>query len=217
MNFFDKSKAVICFLRHGQTDWNLQFKMQGREEVPLNQSGIAQAVDCAKGLKKAKDECGIEFTKIVSSPLSRAVDTAKIIKEETGCEIFEIDERVIERDFGELSGLVYEEYSKATFNNVPEIKTVETVEALLERINAFIKEKIKIGERVLIVTHGAVTRIFARYSEKSAHIPPDFEHSIDNCHLVCYTYDGEKTTLEAYNVSPWDMSNLLTKEEDDEN
>ena len=172
MNFFDKSKAVICFLRHGQTDWNLQFKMQGREEVPLNQSGIAQAVDCAKGLKKAKDECGIEFTKIVSSPLSRAVDTAKIIKEETGCEILEIDERVIERDFGELSGLVYEEYSKATFNNVPEIKTVETVEALLERINAFIKEKIKIinsSSNIIHVTmnnkrksvHNAVSKILS--------------------------------------------------------
>lgn len=216
MDFFDKSKAVVCFLRHGQTDWNLCFKMQGREEVPLNQAGIEQARDCARGLRQAKNEAGLTWTKIISSPLSRAVDTAKIIQEETDCALLEIDERVIERDFGELSGLVYEEYSRATFNNVPEIKTVETIEALLERINNFIKEKIKIGERVLIVTHGAVTRIFARYSEKSAHIPPDFEHSIDNCHLVCYSYDGEKTMLEAYNVSPWDMSKLAKREENNE-
>lgn len=213
MDFFDKTKAVICFLRHGQTDWNLQFKMQGREEVPLNETGIAQARDAALGLRDAKQRAALTWTKIISSPLGRAVETAKIIKEAVECDNFEINEGVIERDFGELSGLVYEEFSRATFNNVPEVKTVETVEDLVKRTNDFIKGNVSIGERVLVVTHGAITRIFARHSEKSAHIPPDFEHSIENCHLVVYTYDGEKTTLEAYNVSPWKMAQLVLEGE----
>lgn len=209
MNFFDKTKAVVCFLRHGQTDWNLQQRMQGREEVPLNENGIAQARDAALGLKKARDEAGLSWTRIISSPLGRAVNTAKIIKEAVECECFEIDERLTERDFGEMSGLVYDEYSRATFNNVPEVKTVETIDALMERVNSFIKDNVKIGERVLLTTHGAITRIFARNSEKSERIPKDFEHSIDNCHLVVYTYDGEKTVLQAYNISPWDMTELV--------
>ena len=213
MDFFDKSKGIVCFIRHGQTDWNLQARMQGREEVPLNETGIAQARECAKGFKDALDRAGISWTKIISSPLSRASDTAKIIKDAVGCEYFGIDERIIERDFGEMSGLVYEEYSRATFNNVPEIKTVETIESLMERLNAFIKDNVKMGERVLIVTHGAVTRIFARESEKSDKIPPDFEHAIGNCHLVLYTYDGEKTILQAYNVSPWDLAELAKENE----
>ena len=130
-----------------------------------------------------------------------------------GCEYFGLDERVIERDFGELSGLVYEEFSRATFNNVPEVSTVETIEALMERANDFIRDNVEKGERVLIVTHGAITRIFARNSEKSDKIPPDFEHSIKNCHLVIYTYDGEKAVLQAYNVSPWELSSLALEEE----
>lgn len=211
MDFFDKNKGVLCFLRHGQTDWNLQFKMQGREEVPLNETGIAQAKEVARGLKKAKDEAGITWTKIISSPLSRARDTAEIIKNEVGCDEFYTDERIIERDFGELSGLVYEEYSRATFNNVPEIKTVETIESLMERANDFIRDNVKKGERVLIVTHGAITRIFARNAKKSPSIPEDFEHSIKNCHLVVYSYDGEEATLEAYNVSTDELARLVTK------
>lgn len=213
MDFFDKTKGVLCFLRHGQTDWNLQFRMQGREEVPLNETGIAQAQEAAQGLKKAKEEAGLTWTKIISSPLSRALDTAKIIGEAVGCDSISTDMRIIERDFGEMSGLVYEEYSKATFNNVPEIKTVETVDALMERANDFIKDNVKIGERVLIVTHGAITRIFARNAKKSPHIPPDFEHSIKNCHLVVYSYDGVEATLEAYNISPSDMTRLAQGEE----
>lgn len=213
MDFFDKSKGVLCFLRHGQTDWNLQFKMQGREEVPLNETGIAQAREASIGLKRAKDEAGLSWTKIISSPLSRALDTAKIISEAVECDTLYTDERIIERDFGEMSGLVYEEYSRATFNNVPEIKTVETIEALMERTNDFIKDNVRVGERVLIVTHGAITRIFARNAKKSPHIPADFEHSIKNCHLVVYSYDGKEATLEAYNISPSDMTRLAQGEE----
>lgn len=211
MDFFDKNKAIICFLRHGQTDWNLQLRMQGREEVPLNEAGIAQAHECARGLKEAMQETGLCWDKIISSPLSRAVDTAKIIKDAVECGYFDTDERIIERDFGELSGVVYDEFSRATFNNVPEIKTVEEIDALMQRTNDFIKDRVKLGERVLIVTHGAITRIFARNAKKAPHIPEDYEHSIGNCHLVVYSYDGKEAVLEAYNIAPNELSGLIRR------
>ncbi len=209
MNFFDTSKGILCFIRHGQTNWNLEFKMQGREEIPLNETGIAQAHDCAAGLADALQKSGVTWTKIISSPLGRAYETAKIIRDAVGCEYFGIDERITERDFGELSGLVYEEYSKATFHNVPKVKTVETIEALMQRMNEFISDNVGMAERVLIVTHGAVTRIFARNSKKSPQIPPDFEQTIGNCNLVIYTYDGIETELQAYNLSPWELAKLV--------
>ena len=211
MNFFDKSKGILCFIRHGQTDWNLEFKMQGREEIPLNRTGITQAHECASGLAEAMRTAGVSWTKIISSPLGRAYETAKIIRDAVGCEYFGIDARITERDFGELSGLVYEEYSKATFHNVPEVKTVETIEALMDRLNEFIADNVGIGERVLIVTHGAVTRIFARNSKKSPQIPEDFEQTIGNCNLVIYTYDGTEVELQAYNLSPWALAELVNK------
>ena len=82
MNFNDKSKAIVCLIRHGQTNWNVEGRMQGREEVPLNENGIAQAKEAALGMKAACDAIGLRFNKIISSPLERAVDTAKIISDE---------------------------------------------------------------------------------------------------------------------------------------
>ena len=108
MNFNDKEKAIVCLIRHGQTNWNVEGRMQGREEVPLNENGIAQAKEAAKGMKTACDAIGLHFNKIISSPLERAVDTAKIIKDAIGCDYFGTDERWLEREsliFSELQAL----------------------------------------------------------------------------------------------------------------
>ena len=212
MNFNDTSKGIVCFLRHGQTDWNIQQRMQGREEVPLNETGIKQAQEAAAGFKEALDKASISWDKIISSPLGRAKTTAKIIADAVGCRYFGSDERLTERDFGELSGLEYDNYSKAVFNSVPEIATVETIESLLARANEFIHDNVKSGERVLVVTHGAITRIFARNSKRIESIPDDFDDAIGNCHCVLYTYDGEKTVMQAYNISPNEIVNYATEE-----
>ena len=77
-------KGLIVFVRHGQTDWNTKGLMQGREDIPLNETGLV-------------------FDKIVSSPLLRASVTAEAIAKALGCKNMFCDLRVTERDFGVLS------------------------------------------------------------------------------------------------------------------
>jgi broad specificity phosphatase PhoE len=87
------------FLRHGQTDWNLQGRLQGHTDVPLNRTGLAQARVAADIL--ANESIDI----IVSSPLVRALKTAAIISERIDRPIC-IDSQLKERSFGPFEGQI---------------------------------------------------------------------------------------------------------------
>ena len=93
----------IYVVRHGQTDWNVAGKCQGRTDIELNNTGIEQAKNTKGQLKKHNIDL------IVCSPLKRAIKTAEIINEETKCNII-IDERLIERGCGEVEGTTKEEW-----------------------------------------------------------------------------------------------------------
>ena len=70
-------KRDIYIFRHGETDYNVNKRMQGWLDVPLNKNGIAQAEMLYKKMSNIKMDC------IYSSPLSRALDTAKIVAKDT--------------------------------------------------------------------------------------------------------------------------------------
>ena len=88
----------ICIIRHGEIDWNLCGKLQGREDIPLNQNGIAQAKNCGLYLKSGK------WQAVFTSPLLRARQTAEIIAGAVQIpnSIYE-DNDLIERDYGKAS------------------------------------------------------------------------------------------------------------------
>lgn len=88
----------IIFARHGQTDWNAGGIYHGQEDVPLNEMGRRQAVALADVLK------GDHFDAIVSSPLSRALDTALAVAAGRGLEVI-TDDSLMEADAGEWVGL----------------------------------------------------------------------------------------------------------------
>lgn len=92
-------KREFLFLRHGQTDWNLQGRLQGHADVPLNDTGLMQARAAAEQLSNKTIEL------IVSSPLIRALKTAAIVAECVQRPI-EVDSRLKERTFGSFEGLV---------------------------------------------------------------------------------------------------------------
>ena len=193
-------KSIICFIRHGETDWNTKGLMQGRDDVPLNENGKNQAKNASLCLKNALDRCDFKFDKIITSPLSRASYTAERIGEAIGINQLIYDERLLERDFGILSGGHYDRYSKAVLEDTEE-KSVETVQSLLDRINSLISE-IKVGENVMLVTHGAVSRIYARNAKRADKVSDIDIGMLGNCHMVIYSYDGENILLEGYNISP---------------
>ena len=90
----------ILLTRHGQTEWNLLKKVQGKADIELNEKGIQQAEETRDFLKNEKIDL------ILCSPLKRALQTAEIINQGRNIRMI-IDERVSERDFGEFEGKNY--------------------------------------------------------------------------------------------------------------
>ncbi len=192
-------KSIIAFIRHGETDWNTKGLMQGRDDVPLNENGKNQAKNAAACLKNALDRCDFKFDKIITSPLSRASYTAEQIASAIGFDGLIYDDRLLERDFGILSGGHYDRYSKAVLEDTDE-KSVETVQSLLDRVNSLIKDSVNVGENVILVTHGAVSRIYARNAKRADRTREIDIGMLGNCNMVLYSYDGENILLQGYNI-----------------
>ena len=89
----------FLFLRHGQTDWNVEGRFQGQTDIPLNETGLAQARTAATLLS------GQRIDRIIASPLLRALTTAQIVADQLALNV-EIDPRLTERTFGPLEGQV---------------------------------------------------------------------------------------------------------------
>lgn len=91
----------ICFVRHGETDWNVNKRMQGHIDIPLNAHGVMQAERLAKALQRT----GHHFDRIYSSDLERAFHTAKAIASPQSLDIT-IHPDLRERHVGKLQGLL---------------------------------------------------------------------------------------------------------------
>jgi broad specificity phosphatase PhoE len=89
---------MIAFVRHGQTELNRGGRLQGRLDAPLTDLGKQQAAALAVGFAPQP------VTRVLSSPLQRASDTARAIAAEHDCEV-ESDERLIEVDYGDWDGM----------------------------------------------------------------------------------------------------------------
>ncbi len=90
----------LILIRHGETDWNSEYRVQGHCNLPLNSNGLLQAEAIAEALKDEPVEV------IYSSPLSRALQTAETINRFHDKEII-LDDRLKEMDLGEVDGLYY--------------------------------------------------------------------------------------------------------------
>jgi len=89
---------VFAFIRHGQTDWNRDDRLQGSSDIPLNDTGRTQAHEAAELLRDG------DWHVVMSSPLLRARETAEIIAADLGIELGPSYPMLIERDYGTLEG-----------------------------------------------------------------------------------------------------------------
>jgi len=139
----------ICLIRHGETDWNSLGKFQGREDIPLNKTGIEQVQKTVNYLKKSN------WDEIISSPLARAKMSAEIIRKELRLKKIHEEIDFMERDLGKISGMTMEEAKR----NFPDgnYEGIEPLEKLQDRlINALTKWTNEFNEKnIIIMTHGA--------------------------------------------------------------
>ena len=171
---------MIYLVRHGQTDWNLEGRYQGRIDIELNSKGREQARKIKEKLKE------IKFDKVFSSPLKRALETAKIITDDD----IEIDERLIERCNGELEGKLKSEcVNMVDFTDENDSKLgIEPLLKFRGRIENFLSEVEKnySGKNILIVTHAGVSIYAKCYFEGE---PKDGNYSrykLKNCEVLTY-------------------------------
>jgi broad specificity phosphatase PhoE len=104
---------TIYYIRHGLTDWNVQQRLQGSHDIPLNAEGRGQAARCGDILRDliGRDGRAPHDLDYVASPLVRARETMVIVRAALGLvpDGFAVDPRLAEIDFGEWEGLTYAE------------------------------------------------------------------------------------------------------------
>jgi probable phosphoglycerate mutase len=148
--------SPFYYLRHGETDWNVDGRMQGHTDVPLNANGLAQAA-------RARDMlAGLEIATICTSPLSRARRTAEIVNEKHGRELVVIDE-LAECGFGPYEGQrAGDWYGKWLDGQTP--NGVEPRAGFFARALAGINVALMHKGPVLIVAHGGVYWAIQEYA-----------------------------------------------------
>ncbi len=147
------TETIIGLLRHGQTDWNIDFRLQGTTDIPLNETGVAQARSVAEHF------LGTKWDAVVSSPLSRARDTAALVSEIAGLPAVTVEPLLLERAFGIGEGLTYDEW-REKFRDLSVIPGGESLVELADRCWRLLEALLEQyrGQRVLTVSHGALIR-----------------------------------------------------------
>jgi probable phosphoglycerate mutase len=105
------SHPLFYFMRHGETDWNVEGRLQGQRDIPLNTVGYGQASACGEILRDllARDGRDPRAFDYVSSPLTRARKTMELVRAELGLDVAEyrMDARLAELSFGRWEGLTF--------------------------------------------------------------------------------------------------------------
>lgn len=174
-------------MRHGKTDWNALYKLQGRVNVPLNDEGRQMAVEAGK---KAKN---INFDVCFCSPLVRARETADLFLQGRDVPV-KVDERLQEMAFGEYEGQknCYEHPDWAVYNlfkdpaNYVADRGAESFDSLYKRTGEFLNEVVmplvNEGKDVLIIGHGAMNCSIIN-QVKNTPLEQFWDCGIGNCEL----------------------------------
>jgi broad specificity phosphatase PhoE len=147
------TNTVLGLFRHGQTDWNIDLRLQGTADIPMNEFGFAQVRTASEKLAQ------IEWDVLLTSPLTRAKQTASLVAEKLGIQEAVESSLLIERSFGIGEGKTYAEW-QSHYSQLDEIPGAESQASVRERsqqLLEFIAGEFA-GARVLAVSHGALIR-----------------------------------------------------------
>jgi uncharacterized phosphatase len=184
----------LVLVRHGETEWNRIGRVQGRTDIPLNDTGREQARAAGRRLR------GQAFDAVVSSPLSRAADTARIIAAELGLGEPELVEALVERDYGRAEGWTDDDIRDRMDGHLVARESREATVARVKPALLAIAERHP-GQRVLVVSHGGVIGSLIRDATRWAW-PPDGER-IENGSDHVFRVDADGLELVSYAGRPW--------------
>lgn len=193
----------LCLIRHGETHWNAERRLQGHTDIDLNPRGQTQAVQMAAALKRAT----LSFDALYTSDLKRAADTANEIVKEFKVPVIVMSE-LRERHFGALQGL--------SISEAPTLKpdlwrahiareldhTLEGGESITQfaqRVQAALAAILQkhSGETVLLVSHGGTLDMMYRIVSGQALEAPRIA-SVPNASLNWLIHNGQ-----AWNIGRW--------------
>lgn len=169
----------VTIISHGKTEYDFEKRLQGRENIPLNDEGRRE---CRKVKFDIKTE---KFDICFSSPLIRTVETAMIL---VGDRVeIKIDERLIERELGKLEGTYFNGYDEKKYwdyNLNLDVYGIEPIQELIKRVNSFVdylKENYK-DKKILIVTHNSIVKILHHIFHKDINNNL-LNYTIGNCYM----------------------------------
>lgn len=155
---------AIYFLRHGETDWNRERRIQGQTDIPLNATGIAQAGRMAAKLRQVVPD--ISSFRLTASPLARARQTMAAVLEayQLGADTAEFDDELKELHFGEVEGKQWADVH--TMGIEPEVDPVryhdwcpQGGESYADGRERVVKWLNTLTGPTIVVAHGGISRI----------------------------------------------------------
>lgn len=183
-------------VRHGQTDWNLQGRIQGSSDIPLNELGRKQAREAGERLAQQS------WDAIVSSPLSRAAETARIIAGVIGVDGIELIDDLRERAYGEAEGLTGAELDARGDRDEP-IHGREKRSQVVARVRPALVSLAnrRPDQSVLVVTHGGVIGSLVR--DVTEYVWPEAGQRIENASSHHFAFRDGQIGLVEFNGAPW--------------
>ena len=197
----------LIIIRHGETEWNLEGRIQGHMDSPLTESGRAQAEAIAGRLQT------VEVNALYSSDLGRAYTTAQFVSHKTGQNIL-TDKRLRELHLGKFEGLTEEEVQKRFPEEYVYLKNAEpsyiypggeSKEQFSLRVITCLEELMgkHQGEQIVVITHGGALSRLIRYTLGMPVVGSN-GYKICNAALNVFSYENKRWQLEIWG----DLSHL---------
>ena len=194
--------TVLGLFRHGQTDWNIDMRLQGTAEVPMNQTGIEQVTTAAEVLANHR------WDVILASPLGRAKHSAEIIQQTLGHNRVVIEPLLLERAFGVGEGMDYATWQEqfAHLDEIPGAESATSVATRSRQLLEFMEREYQ-GAKVLAVSHGALIR-FVLNEVSNGEVPPKGER-LQNASLHIVRHN-QSWSLDGWAPMPLGPGNPLS-------
>ena len=191
----------VGLFRHGQTDWNIDMRLQGTADIPMNQFGIAQVSKAAEVLAQSK------WDVILASPLGRAKQSAEIIQGTLGLAELKIESLLLERSFGIGEGMDYKTWQEqfAHLDSIPGAESASQVQSRARLLLEFLEREYQ-GANVLAVSHGALIR-FVLNEVTQGEVPPKGER-LQNASLHVIRR-SQNWTLDGWSPEPLGLADPL--------